>query len=192
MAGLPCATGSIQDEETTKLGQRVLIIDDSDSIHALVRARLKDEPVELLNAADGTAGLELARAKMPDLILLDVDMPDPDGFEVCRRLKADAATRDIPVIFLTGASSTEQKLKGLELGAIDYIIKPFDPAELRARVKTSLRTKQLLGSLQQSEERFRFLAENSSDMISRHTRDGAFLYVSPACMNVLAYEPAEF
>jgi diguanylate cyclase (GGDEF)-like protein/PAS domain S-box-containing protein len=145
----------------------------------------------LLNAADGTAGLELARARMPDLILLDVDMPDPDGFEVCRRLKADTATRDIPVIFLTGASSTEQKLKGLELGAIDYIIKPFDPAELRARVKTSLRTKQLLASLQQSEERFRFLAENSSDMISRHTRDGAFLYVSPACKNVLGYDPTE-
>ncbi|MDB5319139.1 MAG: hypothetical protein JWN40_770, partial [Phycisphaerales bacterium] len=96
-----------------------------------------------------------------------------------------------PVIFLTGASSTDQKLKGLELGAIDYIIKPFDPAELRARVKTSLRTKQLLGSLQQSEERFRFLAENSSDMISRHTRNGDFLYVSPACKNVLGYEPDE-
>src|SRR3954465_5798510 len=127
-----------------ELGQRVLIIDDSDSIHALVRARLKDEPVELLNAADGTAGLELARAKMPDLILLDVDMPDPDGFEVCRRLKADAETRDVPVIFLTGASSTERKRQGLELGAVDYITKPFDPAELRARVRASLRTKHLL------------------------------------------------
>ncbi|MDB5321776.1 MAG: pleD 1, partial [Phycisphaerales bacterium] len=60
--------------------QRVLIIDDSESIHALVRARLKDEPVELLNAADGTSGLVVAREKLPDLILLDVDMPDPDGF----------------------------------------------------------------------------------------------------------------
>jgi diguanylate cyclase (GGDEF)-like protein/PAS domain S-box-containing protein len=173
------------------LRQRVLIIDDSESIHALVRARLKDEPVELLNARDGNLGLEIARERTPDLILLDVDMPDPDGFEVCRRLKADAITREIPVIFLTGASSTDQKLKGLELGAIDYIIKPFDPAELRARVKASLRTKQLLDSLQQSEERFRFLAENSSDMISRHSRSGDFLYVSPACQNVLGYDPAE-
>ena len=171
--------------------QRVLIIDDSESIHALVRARLKDEPVELFHAADGTKGLDVARECHPDLILLDVDMPDPDGFEVCRRLKADDLTREIPVIFLTGASSTEQKLKGLELGAIDYIIKPFDPAELRARVKASLRTKQLLDSLQQSEERFRFLAENSSDMISRHKRDGEFLYISPACQSVLGYAPAE-
>jgi diguanylate cyclase (GGDEF)-like protein/PAS domain S-box-containing protein len=152
---------------------------------------LKDEPVELFHASDGAKGLDVARECSPDLILLDVDMPDPDGFEVCRRLKADNVTHEIPIIFLTGASSTEQKLKGLELGAIDYIIKPFDPAELRARVKASLRTKQLLDSLQQSEERFRFLAENSSDMISRHKQDGEVLYISPACLNVLGYDPAE-
>jgi len=172
------------------LRQKVLIIDDSESIHALVRARLKDEPVDLLYALDGQRGLDVAVANLPHLILLDVDMPNPDGFEVCRQLKANQATREIPVIFLTGASSTEQKLKGLELGAVDYIIKPFDPAELRARVKASLRTKQLLDSLLESEERFRFLAENSSDMISRHSPAGDFLYVSPACKSVLGYEPA--
>jgi len=173
------------------LRQKVLIIDDSESIHALVRARLKDEPVDLLYALDGQRGLDVAVANLPHLILLDVDMPNPDGFEVCRQLKANQATREIPVIFLTGASSTEQKLKGLELGAVDYIIKPFDPAELRARVKASLRTKQLLDSLLESEERFRFLAENSSDMISRHSPAGDFIYVSPACKSVLGYEPAE-
>jgi diguanylate cyclase (GGDEF)-like protein/PAS domain S-box-containing protein len=171
--------------------QKVLIIDDSEMIHGLIRARLKDEPVTLLFAADGVRGLELAREHTPDLVLLDVDMPEPDGFEVCRRLKTDPQTREIAVIFLTGASSTEQKLMGLELGAVDYVIKPFDPAELRARVKASLRTKQLLNSLHASEERFRFLAENSSDMISRHGPGGVFLYASPSARSVLGYEPEE-
>src|SRR3954451_4025140 len=135
------ATGPRSDGGRGNVPQKVLIIDDSEMIHGLVRARLKDEPVELLFAADGVRGLQMAAEHAPDLVLLDVDMPEPDGFEVCRRLKADPATRETPVIFLTGASSTEQKLQGLELGAVDYITKPFDPAELRARVRASLRTK---------------------------------------------------
>src|SRR5687768_9245573 len=160
--------------------QRVLIIDDSEPMHALIRARLKSEAVDLLHAHSGLEGLDAAKLHAPDLILLDVDMPEPDGFEVCRRLKADPATQEMPVIFLTGASSAEQKLKGLELGAIDYITKPFDPAELRARVRASLRTRHLMDELedkaavlQASEEQFRFLAENSSDIISRHALDGS-------------------
>jgi diguanylate cyclase (GGDEF)-like protein/PAS domain S-box-containing protein len=178
--------------------QVILIIDDSEDTRLLVNARLRGEPVELLYANSGDRGMEMARSRLPDLILLDVDMPHPDGFEVCRFLKSDPSTREIPVIFLTGVTSTEQKLKGLELGAIDYVTKPFDPAELRARVKASLRTKQLMDLLsekamvlQVSEERFRFLAENSNDIISRHNLDGAFLYVSPACRSVLGYEPDE-
>jgi diguanylate cyclase (GGDEF)-like protein len=130
-----------------QMTQRVLIIDDSKPIHALVRVRLADESIELMSAHDGKSGLQAAFDSPPDVILLDVDMPDLNGFEVCRQLKADGRTMDVPVIFLTGASSTEQKIKGLELGAIDYITKPFDPAELRARVRSSLRTKYLLDLL---------------------------------------------
>lgn len=129
--------------------QRVLIIEDSRTVHAFLRTHLKDEPVELSAAHDGGQGLELARTLGPDVILLDVEMPGLDGFEVCRRLKADAATRVIPVIFLTGASSTERKIEGLNLGAADYVTKPFDPAELRARVRGALRTKYLLDLLSQ-------------------------------------------
>ncbi len=129
--------------------QRVLIIEDSRTVHAYLRAHLKDEPVELSAAHDGAQGLELARTLKPDVILLDVEMPGLDGFEVCRRLKADAATRVIPVIFLTGSSSTERKIEGLNLGAADYVTKPFDPAELRARVRGALRTKYLLDLLSQ-------------------------------------------
>jgi diguanylate cyclase (GGDEF)-like protein len=127
--------------------QRVLIIDDSQNIHALVKARLANEPVELHGAFDGVSGLKLAGELLPDLILLDVDMPDPDGFEVCKQLKGLPATMSIPIVFLTGAGSTDEKIRGLELGAVDYITKPFDPAELRARVRAALRTKFLLDLL---------------------------------------------
>lgn len=127
--------------------QKVLLIDDSEAIHALLKARLCSEPIELHFAFSGDQGLRMARELLPDLILLDVDMPQPDGFEVCRRLKDDSCTMTIPVVFLSGATSTEEKIKGLELGATDYITKPFEPAELRARVRASLRTKYLLDLL---------------------------------------------
>ena len=176
--------------------QTVLTIDDCSQIYDLIKARLKSEQVELLYAEGGAAGLAMARARRPDLILLDIDMPVLNGYEVCRQLKNDPATKEIPIVFLSGFSSSEEKLKGLELGAIDYITKPFDPAELRARVRAALRTKQLVDLLNEkaavlrlNEERFRFLAENSSDIISRHTLDGRFLYVSPACESILGHEP---
>src|SRR3954453_23190464 len=127
--------------------QKVLVIDDSEDIRALVQARLMSEPIELHFAADGASGIARAAELAPDMILLDVDMPAPDGFEVCRRLKADARTMPIPVIFLTGHASADEKIKGLDLGAVDYITKPFDPAELRARVRAALRTKYLMDLL---------------------------------------------
>ena len=127
--------------------QRVLIIDDTKNIHGLVKARLAGEPVELHSAFTSADGLAQAGTLLPDLILLDVEMPDVDGFEVCRRLKGQPATMNIPVVFLTGAGSTDEKIRGLELGAVDYVTKPFEPAELRARVKSSLRTKRLIDSL---------------------------------------------
>jgi diguanylate cyclase (GGDEF)-like protein len=127
--------------------QKVLAIDDYESVHALLKARLKGENVELTSAMDGESGIALAKSLDPDLILLDIDMPGLDGFEVCHRLKTDPATLKIPVIFLSGHASSEQKIRGLELGAMDYITKPFDPAELRARVRVALRTKYLIDLL---------------------------------------------
>ena len=127
--------------------QKVLIIDDSAVVHAFVKSKLSGEPIEFHSAPNGNVGLELAASLQPDLILLDVEMPHPNGFEVCRLLKAEPVTMNIPIIFLTGASSTEEKIKGLELGAVDYVTKPFDIAELRARVRGSLRTKYLLDLL---------------------------------------------
>jgi len=127
--------------------QRILIIDDTQNIHALIKARLAGEPVELQSALSSADGLIQAATMLPDLILLDVDMPDLDGFEVCRRLKSQPATMHIPIVFLTGAGSTDAKIRGLEMGAVDYVTKPFEPAELRARVRAALRTKYLLDLL---------------------------------------------
>ena len=127
--------------------QRILVIDDELAIHMLVKTRLADENAEVHTALGGLSGLDAATALMPDLILLDVEMPDLHGFDVCRQLKANSATQNIQIIFLSADSSTAQKTAGLDLGAVDYIAKPFEPAELRARVRASLRTKSLMDML---------------------------------------------
>jgi diguanylate cyclase (GGDEF)-like protein len=128
---------------------RVLVIDDSEFIHKLVRMRLRREGLQVFGEYSGEKGLERAVDEVPDLILLDVDLPDLDGFEVCRRLKESPEARHIPVIFLTGTVTTEAKVRGLDLGAVDYVTKPFDEVELRARVRAALRTKRLQDILEQ-------------------------------------------
>jgi two-component system, cell cycle response regulator len=122
---------------------RVLVVDDSEPIHKLIEARLRPEGLEVSSETSGTRGVERAIADKPDLVLLDIDLPDLDGFEVCRQLKEHPDTKDIPIIFLTGTTSTESKVRGLDLGAVDYVTKPFDQVELRARVRAALRTKRL-------------------------------------------------
>jgi two-component system, cell cycle response regulator len=126
---------------------RILVIDDSPEIHTLVKARLGREDVVIHSAYDGASGLAAARDWQPDLILLDVEMPERDGFAVCADLKADPATMEAPIIFITACSTQADKVRGLDMGATDYVTKPFDPAELRARVRASLRTRHLLGLL---------------------------------------------
>jgi diguanylate cyclase (GGDEF)-like protein len=127
--------------------QRVLIIDDDPLIAQLIGALLAEDPIEQIVACGGEAGLLAAEQHQPDLILLDVEMPGLDGFETCQRLKSNPATVALPIVFLTGAASIEQKIRGWDLGAVDYVLKPFEPAELRARVRSSLRTKALLDLL---------------------------------------------
>ncbi|MFQ5698107.1 MAG: diguanylate cyclase [Myxococcota bacterium] len=122
---------------------RVLVIDDSDFIHKLVRMRLRREGLKVSSEYSGKKGIDRSVHDRPDLILLDIDLPDLDGFDVCQRLKEYPETRNIPVIFLTGTVTTEAKVRGLDLGAVDYVTKPFDEVELRARVRAALRTKRL-------------------------------------------------
>ncbi len=123
------------------MSQCVLAIDDSSDVHGLLDVRLRTEGLIVHHALDGEQGLVMARDIRPDIILLDVDMPLFTGFEVCQRLKLDPLTEPIPVIFLTGATEVYSKVQGFDLGAVDYLTKPFEPAELRARVRAALRTK---------------------------------------------------
>ena len=127
--------------------QQILAIDDSPDIHQLLSVRLGGLNVELRHALTGESGYEQACEEPPDLILLDVMMPDASGFEICRRLKARSKTASIPVIFLTGETDVEQKVLGFDVGAVDYIQKPFDTAELTARVRSALRTKRYFDML---------------------------------------------
>jgi diguanylate cyclase (GGDEF)-like protein len=118
----------------------VLIVDDQPiNIQALYRIFAPDHRV--LMATSGAKALAVCKDDPPDLVLLDVVMPEMDGHEVCARLKADEATRDIPVIFVTSHTDAEEETKGLELGAVDFIAKPVNPAVVRARVKTQLTLK---------------------------------------------------
>jgi two-component system, cell cycle response regulator len=122
---------------------KVLIVDDSEESLRVARARLSKEGVDIVCAGGAEAGLDAARRERPDLMLLDVDMPGLSGFEVCHRMKSDPDLSLIPVIFLSGAGTAEDKVRGLDLGAVDYVTKPFDAFELRARVRAALRTKRL-------------------------------------------------
>jgi diguanylate cyclase (GGDEF)-like protein len=120
--------------------EQILIIDDSMSLHQLVKSHLADESFVIHSAYDGESGLVMANELRPGLILLDVDMPKMDGFEVCRRLKGNKQTVTIPVMFLTADFVTPDKVRALDLGAVDYITKPFNYPELQARLRASLRT----------------------------------------------------
>jgi len=126
------------------MSQTVLLVDDSIPLHKLVRAQLEAEPVEVHSAYDGEAALSAAVSLRPTMILLDVDMPELDGFEVCRRLKSNPVTAAIPIIFLTANSLICDKVRGFDSGAADYVTKPFKPEELRARVRATLRAKHQL------------------------------------------------
>lgn len=132
--------------------QTVLIIDDNITNLEVAMQYLEGYSFEILTARDGLKGITRAEFGQPDLILLDIDMPGLDGFETCRRLKANAQTKRIPVIFMTATLETAAKVQGFEAGAVDYITKPFEAAELLARVNTHL-------ALYQFQERLEALVE---------------------------------
>ncbi len=126
----------------------ILIVDDDIVNLKLAVECLDDLGVKLLTARDGRTAIERAHIAQPDLILLDVQMPGIDGFETCRQLKAAPSTQAIPVIFMTALNSIDDKLRGFEVGGVDYIPKPVQLAELHARVKTHLALYQLQKALQ--------------------------------------------
>jgi DNA-binding response OmpR family regulator len=117
---------------------RVLVIDDEAPIRLLCRVNLEAEGVEVLEAADGRTGLERARAELPDVILLDVMMPGLDGWRVAEELLDDERTSEIPIVFLTARAELRDRARGLDLGGVDYVTKPFNPVDLAPLVRDLL------------------------------------------------------
>jgi len=121
------------------MNELITIVEDEDDIRSLVCAGLKKERFRVREYADGKGFLSSLRTEKPDLVLLDVMLPDTDGFAICRGMRADRALAAIPVIMLTARAEEADRVLGLELGADDYVVKPFSPKELAARVKAVLR-----------------------------------------------------
>ena len=124
---------------------RVLVVDDQPANVRILAAALRGQ-CEVVSAGDGATALATAAADDVDLILLDVVLPDIDGFDVCRRLKADERTRRIPVIFVTSLEEVHDEAMGFDVGGVDYITKPFHAPIVRARVRTHLELKQARGT----------------------------------------------
>ncbi|MGK7924077.1 MAG: response regulator, partial [Spirulina sp.] len=133
--------------------QLILVVDDTPANLEVVTEALSDAGFEVAIATDGERAIKQAIASLPDLILLDVMMPGIDGFETCRRLKNAPETREIPVIFMTALTDATDKVRGFHEGAVDYVTKPFQEAELIARVTTHLKLRHLNQTLEEQVER---------------------------------------
>lgn len=145
---------------------QVLLVEDDVELQRVLTALLLEDNITLAAARDAAEALALARENPPELVVLDLGLPGGiSGFEVLRQLKADARTQHIPVVVLTARHKTEDKLRGFDLGAVDYLTKPFEYAELRARVRAVLRTKRLQDELTRANQQLtaaRQSAENSA------------------------------
>lgn len=134
------------------MSARILVVDDVDTNVRLLEAKLTIEYFDVVTCNDGATAIELARSEQPDLILLDVMMPKMDGFETCRRLKDDPATRHIPVVLVTALDGRQDRIRGLEAGADDFLSKPYDDLILMARVRSLTRLKIMVDELREREE----------------------------------------
>ena len=156
---------------------RLLLVDDQPmDVQRLSRIFATD--YEVLTATSGEQALQICRSQLPDLILLDVMMPDMDGHQVCTQLKADPATRHIPIIFVTGQTDPQEESLGLKLGAVDFISKPVNPTVVRARVKTHITLKSQADLLRESEARLRDFVDMSADWYWESNADMALRIMS--------------
>ena len=168
-------------------GLQLLIIDDMPTNIRIAAFALKEQGYTILAAGSGQQGIAIAQAKQPDLILLDIMMPEMDGYEVCRILKQDKITADIPIIFLTASNDTDSIVKGFDLGAADYIAKPFNPAELVARVKAHL-------EIRRQKKHIRILSmavEQSTNSIIITETSGKIIFVNQQFLKTTGYDISE-
>jgi two-component system sensor histidine kinase ChiS len=157
--------------ESNDATEAILLVDDNPTNLQLLFETLDGRGYKLLIAKDGNAALSIARKACPNLILLDIMMPEIDGYEVCRQLKADPATAEIPVIFLSALTDTKDKVQGLDLGAVDYVTKPFQPDEVIARVNTHLTVYRLKKALDQKNNELQEANEFLEERVKERTAE---------------------
>jgi two-component system, sensor histidine kinase and response regulator len=161
--------------------QKVLVVDDERfNVNVLVDL-LKDD-YKMIVAKNGEQALKAASSQLPDLILLDIMMPDMDGFEVCRRLKQNEELKNIPVLFISALDYSMDKVKGFELGALDYITKPFQPEEVKARVKTHLKLYLLQRHLEE------VVAERTSQLAEAHQQLKDIVHLKNEFLHIISHE----
>ena len=154
-----------QEFDSNKKLETILVIDDSPTNLEILHDVLGSAGYEVLVEMDGASGIEQVESNPPDLILLDVMMPKMDGFETCRRLQANLSTKDIPIIFITALTEAEEKVKGLTLGAVDYITKPFEQEEVLARISLHLKLRKLNIELDKQKQELEIrVAERTSEL----------------------------
>ena len=162
----------------------ILVIDDDAHVGVALTHLLSGDGYRIIMAPDGSTGLDLALAERPDLILLDVMMPELDGFQVCRLLRSDERLMDVPVLMLTAMDDREARLEGIVAGADDFITKPFDRTQLRARIRTVTRLGRYRRVLEQ-EARFEQLFHNAQDGIALVSGNGGIAQVNPAFEKIM-------
>lgn len=169
---------------------KILVVDDEEIyIHAIVG--LLTDKYKIIIATSGREALKIARSTpLPDLILLDIMMPDMGGFEVCRQLKKEPQTKNIPVVFLSALEEVENKIRSFDVGGVDYITKPFQGEEVLARVKTHIENQELHRSLARENARFKTLAEAAFEGIFIHDK-GRILDVNSEASRLLSCMPHE-
>jgi PAS domain S-box-containing protein len=174
-----------------KLGS-ILVVDDDDAVRQLFVTCLRHEGYEVQEAATGLKGLNLAQTRHPDLVLLDVRLPDVSGIEVCRKIKTDLTLKDVFVVLCSGeATSVEHKVDGLHTGADEYLIKPFGVNELLARVQTLMRLRNTTAALRASEEHHRRLIDILPDAVCLIHPKGELLAVNSQAVTMLGYASTE-
>jgi putative two-component system response regulator len=148
----------------SKQKARILVIDDEPIVRITIEGLLQFENVDLIFAEDGMSGLRLANQFIPDAILLDLMMPDMNGYEVCKNIRANSALAEVPLIMITAADSREARLEGLSAGADDFLTKPFDSLELRIKVMNILRLNRFRHIKEQKDQ----LKELAEDLLNAY------------------------
>ena len=169
----------------------ILIVDDAPANLELLRKLMTEQGYQTYVAPSGERALAIAQRAQPDLILLDVMMPDMDGFETCRRLKQHPLTQRIPVIFMSAKTDTEDVVAGFDIGAVDYIGKPLRMAEVCARVRAQLQIRSNSETQEEQAERLRTIVNHMAEGLLIIEADGRIQYTNPACDHYLGYRENE-